>query len=212
MTQASNQNNPYGLTLFTIRTPGGSDLTVQTQEEADWYDDRAGRYQVDNQFPNVSDLQDLDRLLLLELMIHRWSLWIAQGFDYLFTRIEEGALKANIKDYSQEARMLKTAMGIDKATRNKDKSESLADYVANLLDRAKTFGYHRNEQYELAVTKMYQLRSMIMTFDRCDEDERALLDLSHESIFEWIRDNVLKDWDEHSEAFRKVQTTWVKEL
>lgn len=213
-TPASGQagQNPYGLAMFTVQTPTGADLTVQTQEEAQWYDDRRERYTADNQFPNVSDLQDLDRLLLLEMMIHRWSLWMAQGFDYLYTRIEEGALKNNIKEYSQEARMLKTAMGIDKATRNKDKSESLADYVANLLDRAKTFGYHRNEQYEIVVTKMYELRSMIMTFDRCDEDERVLLDLSYETIFDWIRDNVIKDFDEHSEAFRVNQTMWVKEL
>lgn len=212
MTQNPNNGNPYGMPMFTVKTPTGADMNVQTQEEADWYDDRCQRYLSDNQFPNVSDLQDLDRLLLFELMIHRWSVWIAQGYDYLFTRVEEGALKTNIKDYSAEARLLKTAMGIDKASRNRDKSESLADYVANLLDRAKTFGYHRNEQYELAVTKMYQLRSMIMTYDRCDEEERAMLDLSMESIFEWIRDNVIKEWDEHSDAFRKVQTMWVKTL
>lgn len=212
MTQASTGQNPYGIQTWTVRTPTGADLTVQTQEEADWYDDRRTRYMKDNQFPNVSDLQDLDRLLLMEMMIHRWSVWIAQGYDYLLTRVEEGALKNNIKDYSQESRLLKSAMGIDKVTRNKDKSESLADYVANLLDRAKTFGYHRNAQYEMSVTKFYELRSMIMTFDRCDDDERAMLDLSHESIFQWIRDNVIADFDALSNDFRKNQTTWVKEL
>lgn len=213
MTQSPNgTSNPYGLQMYTVRTPSGADLTVMTQEEADWYENRRDRYLTDNQFPNVSDLQDLDRLLLFEMMIHRWSVWIAQGYDYLYTRVEEGALKNNIKDYSTEARLLKLAMGIDKASRNKDKSESLSDYVANLLERAKTFGYHRNNQYELAVTKMYELRSMIMTFDRCDEDERALLDLSHETIFAWIRDNVIRDWDQLSADFRKNQTVWIKEI
>ena len=53
---------------------------------------------------------------------------------------------------------------------------------------------------------------MVSTFDRCDEEERSLLDLSHESIFEWIRTNVIKDWDEMSAAFRKNQSMWIREM
>lgn len=203
--------NPYGVQLFTVTTPSGSDLNLQTQEEADWYESRRDRYSQDNHFPNVSDLQDLDRLLMLEVLSYRWGLWMAQGFDYLYSRVDEGQLKSNIKEYSVEIRLLKQSLGIDKSTRDKEKGESLADYVGNLLERAKVFGYHRNEQYELAVTKFYQLRSMIMTYDRCDEEERAQLDLSLESIFEWVRDSVIKDWDEHAEAFRKNQAMWVRQ-
>ena len=53
---------------------------------------------------------------------------------------------------------------------------------------------------------------MVMTWDRCDEEERRLLDLSERSILEWIRDNVIKDFDEHSEAFRKNQAMWIRDL
>lgn len=204
--------NPYGITLFTVNTPSGSTLNLQTQEEADWYEDRRDRYTNDNHFPNVSDLTDLDRLLTLELMVQRWSTWLTQGFDYMHARVDEGALRTMIKDYSVETRLLKGALGIDKATRDKEKGESLADYVHNLLQRAKEFGYHRNEQYEMTVTKFYELRSMVMTYDRCDEEERALLDLSLEKIFEWIRDNVVKEFDAHSDAFRKNQAIWVREM
>lgn len=204
--------NPYGYQLYTVNTPSGSDLHLQTQEEADWYDNRRDRYLTDNMFPNVSDLQDLDRLLMLEVLSYRWGLWMAQGFDYVFARVDEGQLKNNIKEYSVEIRLLKQSLGIDKSTRDKDKGESLADYTAHLLRRAKEFGYHRNDQYELAVTKFYNLRSMITTFDRCDEEERSLLDLSHESIFEWIRNNVIKDWDEQAAAFRKNQAIWIRDM
>jgi hypothetical protein len=204
--------NPYGITLFSVMTPSGSQLNLQTQEEADYYEDRRDRYTYDNHFPNVSDLMDLDRLLVLEVMVMRWGLWLLQGFDYMHARVDEGALKNNIKDYSVETRLLKQALGIDKATRDKEKGESLADYVHSLLQRAKEFGYHRNEQYEIVVTKMYELRSMVMTWDRCDDEERALLDLSQEKIFDWIRDNVIKDFDEHSEAFRKNQSIWVRTM
>lgn len=203
--------NPYGITLQTVTTPSGSDLHLQTTEEADWYEQRRDRYQSDNHFPNVSDLMDLDRLLMMEIMVYRWGLWLAQGFDYMFARVDEGQLKSNIKEYSVETRLLKASLGIDKATRDKEKGESLADYVGNLLQRAKEFGYHRNEQYELAVTNFYKLRSMVMTYDRTDEEERNQLDLSYDTIFEWIRDELIANWDAHSAAFRKNQAIWVRD-
>lgn len=212
MSQTPATQNPYGITLFVVNTPSGSELRLQTAEEADWYEDRRDRYLNDNQFPNVSDLQDLDRVLLFEIMIYRWSLWLTQGFDYMHARVDEGQLKSNIKEYSTELRLLKLALGIDKATRDKEKGESLADYTAHLLQRAKEFGYHRNEQYEIVVTKFYELSAMVKTYDRCDDEERALLDLSHESIMEWIRTQVIAPFDEHAAAFRKNQAIWVRTM
>jgi hypothetical protein len=210
MTQAA--ANPYGVTLFTVQSPAGSELNLQTQEEADWYESRRDRYLSDNKFTNVSDLQDLDRLLMLEVMLYRWGLWMGQGFDYLYSRIDENQLKNNLKDYSTEVRLIKASLGIDKVNRDKDKGESLSDYVDKLLERAKIFGYHRNNQYELAVTKLYQLRSMVMTYERCDGEERELLDLSMESILEWIRDEVIKPFDELQAAFRKNQSMWIRDM
>ena len=177
--QAASGGNPYGYALFTVQSPSGSDLHLQTAEEADWYESRRTRYQTDNIFPNISDLQDLDRLLMLEVLSYRWGLWMAQGFDYVYSRVDEGQLKNNIKEYSVEIRLLKQSLGIDKSTRDKDKGESLADYTTELLHRAKEFGYHRNDQYEKAVTKFYELRSMVMTYDRCDEEERAQIGRAH---------------------------------
>lgn len=203
--------NPYGVVLYPVTSPSGSDLNLQTQEEADWYEARRDRYQIDNSFPNISDLQDLDRLLTLEVLSYRWSLWMSQGFDYLYSRVDESQLKNNIREYSVETRLVKAALGIDKATRDKDKGVSLADYTEKLLERAKEFGYHRNEQYSIAVTKIYELRSMVMTYDRCDEEERRILDLSLQGIYDWIRDHLVKDWDATSDAFRKSQAMWIRE-
>lgn len=212
MTQQPGSGNPYGVTTYTVSTPSGSDLHLQTQEESDWYQDRRDRYTKDNAFTNVSDLQDLDRLLMLEVFSYRWGLWLAQGFDYIYSRVDETDLTKKLREYSAEIRLLKQSLGIDKSTRDKEKGESLAEYTEKLLQRAKVFGYHRNEQYEKAVTKFFELRSMVMTYDRCDEEERRILDLSLESIFEWIRDVAIRDWDEMNEAFRKNQAMWVREM
>ena len=120
--------------------------------------------------------------------------------------------KPFITGNSAELRQVKSSLAIDKGTRDKAKGESLSDFTDLLLRRAKEFGYHRNEQYEIVITKFYELRSMVMTWDRCDEEERRMLDLTADSILEWIRDKVIKDFDEHSEAFRKTQTMWIQEL
>jgi hypothetical protein len=210
MTQTA--SNPYGITLYSVDSPSGSELNLQTQEEADWYENKRDRYLTDNMFTNVSDLQDLDRLLMLEVMLYRWGLWMGQGFDYLYSRIDENQLKNNLKDYSTEVRLIKGSLGIDKVTRDKDKGESLSDYVDKLLERAKVFGYHRNKQYEMAVTKFYQLRSMVMTYERCDQEERELLDLSLESIIDWVKEDVIKPFDELNASFRKEQAIWVREM
>ncbi len=212
MSNQSPQENPYGITVYTVKSPSGSDLNLQTAEEADWYEDRRDRYLKDNAFTNVSDLQDLDRLLMLEVFTYRWSLWLAQGWDYLMARVDDTDLTKKLKEYSVEIRLLKASLGIDKQTRDKEKGESLSEYTDKLLQRAKIFGYHRNDQYEMAVTKFWELRSMITTFDRCDEEERRTLDLSYESIFEWIRENVIKPWDEMNEAFRADQKMWIRDM
>lgn len=204
--------NPYNITLYTVVTPTGSDLHLMSLEEAQWYQDKRDRYIKDNHFPNVSDVQDLDRLLALEVMTYRWILWMARGFDYAQTLVDQASLKNWVRDYSTETRALKKALGIDKETRDKDKGESLSDYIANLLNRAKEFGYHRNDQYALAVTKFYELHSLVTTYDRCDTEEREKLDLTQDTIFQWIRDNVIADFDQMSADFRQHQSIWIRDM
>ena len=48
-------SNPYGVQLFTVLTPSGSELHSQTQEEASWYEDRRDRYKTDNRFVHYWD-------------------------------------------------------------------------------------------------------------------------------------------------------------
>lgn len=212
MAEPIDAENPYGLQLFSVKSPTGSDVNLQTESEAKYYEKQRDKYLKDNRFTNVSDFQDLDRLLTLEVMVHRWSTWLTQGFDYLATRVNEKELKDSIKEYSTEIRLLKQALGIDRVNREKDKGETLGDYLQTLLLRAKEFGYQRNKEYEKSVTLMWELINMVQTYDRCDEQERRELDLSHESIIEWVRTRMIKDWDDMMEAFRRDQRTWIHDI
>lgn len=204
--------NPYGVTMYPVVTPSGGELNLLTQEEADWYTQRRDLYVDQNAFTNQSDLSDLDRILAMECLIQRWSTWLMQGFDYMMTRVDEKQIQNQISEYSKELRQVKKSLGLDKISRDKDKDQSVGDYITSLLDRAKEFGIHRNHQYEKAVTLIYQLKTMVGTFDRCDEEERQDLDLSEESILQWIRDNIIEEWDTLDAAFRQEQRIWIREL
>lgn len=205
-------DNPYGITLHPVETPSGATINLMALEEQEYYSRRRSQYLEHNHFTNVSDLQDVDRLLTLEVMVYRWSVWLTRGFDYTMARVDEHALKTNIKEYSTEIRLLKQSLGLDKVNREKDKGESVSDYLENLRRRARQFGVHRNNQYEHAVTLMARLRTMVTTFDRCDSEEREELDLSEDAIIEFIRNEVIKPWDEIDAEFRKEQRIWVQEL
>lgn len=204
--------NPYGLQLYTVQTPTGSEFNLQTQGEAEWYERQRDQYLKDNRFVNVSDLEDLSRLLTLEIMVYRWTTWLTQGFDYIAGLINQTELKNSIKEFSTEIRLVKASLGIDRVTRERDKGETVGDYVATLLKRAKEFGVHRDDQYAKAVTFIWQLISDVQTYDRCDQQEREELDLSPETIVGYIRENIIPEWDDLNTSFRKNQKVWITDL
>lgn len=204
--------NPYGLQLYSVMSPTGSQFHLQTEQEGEWYERQRNQYLEHNRFTNVSDLEDLSRLLTLEIMVYRWTTWLTQGFDYLAGRVNETELKNAIKEYSVEIRLVKASLGIDRINRERDKGESVGDYIATLLSRADEFGVHRNEQYSVSVTFIWELISMVETYDRCDEQERRELDLSPESIVDVVRTRIMPKWHDLNESFRAVQTVWINEL
>lgn len=212
MADAVDIENPYGLQLYTVQSPTGSPFHLQTEQEGIWYERQRDQYLEHNRFTNVSDLEDLGRLLTLEIMVYRWTTWLTQGFDYLAGRVNETELKNAIKEYSVEIRLVKASLGIDRAQREKDKGESVGDYIAMLLRRANEFGVHRNKQYETSVTFLWELISMVETFDRCDAQERRELDLSPESILEWVRTRVMPEWEQLNDDFRANQAIWIADL
>lgn len=209
---AADIENPYGLALYTVKTPTGSQFNLQTEGEAEWYERQRDQYLLHNRFVNVSDLEDLSRLLTLEIMVYRWTTWLTQGFDYIAGLINQTELKNSIKEFSTEIRLVKASLGIDRLTRERDKGETVGDYVATLLKRAKEFGIHRDDQYAKAVTFIWQLISDVQTYDRCDAQERRELDLSPEATMEYIRTTIIPEWDAMNQAFRDNQKVWIADL
>jgi hypothetical protein len=192
--------------------PTGSPFHLQTEQEAEWYERQRDQYLTHNRFTNVSDLEDLARLLTLEIMVYRWTTWLTQGFDYLAGRVNETELKNAIKEYSVEIRLVKASLGIDRVTRERIRARQSVTTSPTCWSVQPNSPFTAMTNMRLSVTFIWELVSMIETYDRCDEQERRELDLSPEQILEWVRTRVMPKWHDLNESFRAVQTIWVDEL
>lgn len=85
--------------LYEVITPSGGSLRLQTQEEAEFYNDHKKKYLSEYKITNGSDLLEVERVLMMEVMVHRWSTWLAQGFDYEEGMISNEECRKNIKEY-----------------------------------------------------------------------------------------------------------------
>lgn len=197
---------------YPVRLPSGATFLVITPEEKRYLDERVDRYQTDNHFPNVSDRQDLDRLVTFELFVYRWSLFLSYGRDYYGDEIETRALATQIEAYSTEVRLLKRTLGIDKPARDKARGDdSVVNYLTKLRERAREFGVMRNKQFDKALELFQQLDALVGFYDRCDEIERRENHATMEDIFQWIRDTALPEFASIDSDFRQnSQKYWVR--
>lgn len=193
---------------FYVESPSGSKVPLLTDDEVLFYEDKASRYQKDYKFTNVSDLLELDRLMLLELTCFRWGTWLLRGeVDY------NGNPKMNldkmIQVYSKEVRDVKAGLGIDKKSRDANRGEDTANFVSNLLHRAKEFGVHRNEQIIKAYTNWKELQGIITLYKNCTESERKIFHCEIEDILNYLEEK-FDEFDQIDEAFRKSQKIWIR--
>lgn len=198
---------------FRVKAPSGSNFFVLNDAEVSYFIDRAKRYTKDNHFTNVTDLQDLDRLLMMELMVWRWGQWLSNEVDYDGNQVDIDNLQKQLREYSTEIRQIKKILGIDKVTRDKEKGESVADYLENLRRRAKEFGVVRNQQAVKAITLFKELESLVTLHLNCDERERREQNIEVDDLLEWIKDIAIPEMNQIDEEFRKTsQTYWVREM
>jgi hypothetical protein len=197
--------------FIEVMAPSGTPVQVMTEPEAQFYNQMAQRYQLDNSFKNISDILELDRILIMEVMCYRWSNWILMESDYRGRSIDPTNLQKYIESYSKEIRGIKRDLGMDKSSRDKGREASVADYIHNLGLRAKEFGVVRNKQAIEAITILMELRGLITLWENSDEDERREFDANLEDVIEWIK----QQFDRFSELdheLRENQRIWIREI
>lgn len=205
---------PYDVTSMDglpVQLPSGATFYVLTSGEETYLKERINRYLGDNHFVNISDVQELDKMVTFELLMHRWSMWLSRGRDYYDEDINIKLYSDMLSSYSTEVRQLKKALGVDKSTRDKTRGDdSVAALWDNLKRRAQEFGYMRNEQFAQTITSFKRIQAIIQFYDNCDLIERKENACEIEDVIEVIREE-LKKFDLLDEKFRfEVQAMWVR--
>lgn len=193
-----------------VETPSGASVYLLSEHEAKFYQNIAARYQEHNKFTNISDLLELDRVLSMEVLCFRQSLWALKESDYDGRMIAKD-LQKNIKDLSREIRDIKVGLGIDKKTRDAGQGETFAEKWKNLTIRAKEFGYHRNEQLIKAHTLWKELEAKITLYENSTPPERSQFNATLEDIVEWLKEK-FEEFDDIDEAFKQSQKIWIREI
>lgn len=196
-----------------VQGPSGATFEVIHIKERQYWDDVVSKYLTDYRFTNISDLQDLDRVVAMELMSYRYSQWAAAETDYWNNGVDTDSLSKSALELSKEIRQLKKGLGIDKSSRDKDSGDSVAAYIDNLRLRAKEFGVVRNEQSVKSITLFQELVALMTLHNNCTEDERKENHVELTDILEWIETVAIPEFQSIDEEFRKTsQKYWIHEI
>lgn len=194
-----------------VRLYSGAMFYVLSQAEADYLDERIKLYSSQNHFTNISDIQDVDKMVIFELFIHRWSLWLSKGVDYWNEQVAQRELSERLTNASRELRQVKAALGIDKKTRDRTHGDdSVPAYLDALKMRAREFGVMRNQQFDHVITAFQRISAFIGVYDRSDDQEAKEFGFTQEDLIQVIRDEV-KAFEAIDAEFRKTkQQLWVR--
>ena len=204
------------VTGFQVRQLNGYLLDVQSQEEEDFYGKQVADYQAAFTFTNISDLNDLDRLLTDELQAFRLSRMLASGRDSDGTLLPEtylGEIRTSLRGIARDIKSTKDALGMSVLARNKE-AGTVGSYLDNLRKRAREQGITRERQCTQALVLFNELKSLVSTYDRANETEKERLGLNDETdILKWVREYAIPTYDEIDQYFRThQQRAWVGTL
>jgi hypothetical protein len=196
-----------------VQLPSGATHFVLTAQEETYLRDKIARYLGDNHFANVSDLLDVDKLVVGELLSHRWTLWVTKQRDYWDDEVPVKQLTDMVNDVQREMRQLKKALGLDKLTREKQHGDaSIPAFWDDLRRRAKEFGVSRNEQFYAVLDGFKRMEAMLVWYEKCDEQERLENHCQIEDVVEVFRQEVAK-FNAIDEKFRhETQRMWIRAM
>lgn len=211
MSNGLNEDDDEQEGMLPVVLPSGALFYVH-EKEFQYFKERAKRYLSDNDFQNISDFQDVDRLLILEVLCYRWGVFISMQRDYWGEVVDENTLQKSLKDHSTEIRQLKKSLGLDRETREKVRGEdSVENYLQRLRTRAKHFGYTRDKQSAKAIEILMQLRSHITLYRNCDERERIEQKATLEEVLKWLEEQAFPEFDALDLELRQEQKMWIRE-
>lgn len=201
--------------LVEVSQPTGSKIKVRGKDEATFYNAQRKKYLAENKFEDVADLADLDALLMHELLDFRYTTQLSSGQSYeglFLNHAQEEQLRQNKLAEARVIADLKRQLGLARASRDASQG-STADYIQELLRRAKEFGVNRDNQIAKAIPLAMELKSIVETFDRSNDTEKRVVGIEDEAdIVQWVRERFIPEFDAVDLAFRLNQRLWVGQL
>lgn len=198
--------------LVVVEGSAGTEFHLLNFEEGRWFEVSLERYTEQYHFDNIADLQDLDRMLGLELLSYRYANWLLRESDYDGNPYDEKAVREHKDKIDKEIRSIKAHMGIGRKTRVESESQSVSDYLQDLQGRAGEFGVHRDTQNAKILDLFSELKKLIGLYMRTDEEERKELEVGLDDIFLWIKDTAIPEFDALDAHFRANQRMWIKDI
>jgi hypothetical protein len=201
--------------VWKVALCSGEELEVLTETEHRWFNANRDAYLSQTKFSENTDIQDLDRLLVLELLSFRWSQHLAMERDYENQPVELDGLRKQLKEQATAITALKTSLGLDNKSRRAALNEGdFATWFADAKRRARIFGIHRENQLQRALVLMNELSGIVGAYDRSDEEERKKLGFENESaIVAWVREFMLPEFHKVDQYFvENEQKFWKRDL
>lgn len=199
--------------LVLVHTPNGGTIEVMGQAEADRYGQALAAYTTGVSFTERSDLEDLERILFMELMCYRWGRWLMAGQEYDGTLItNEGELRRWINDYATQITKVKESLKLDRKGRESDQAATFHERWTQLAQHAKDFGIMREAQLGKALEIMQDTYAILGAYDRSDDEERRVLGFpTADHILQHLRES-RPEFDEVDAYFRTHQQRfWVRQ-
>lgn len=200
-----------------VRTVTGQEIELLHQRERDFYEEARDKYLSEFSFTLSTDLRSLDRLLLLETQMYRNQWYLAAGMDYDAVDLdpkEEVALQRNVKECVNQIGEIQKDLGLTKAQRDKESSDSVGAYLNKLKIAAKEHGVKREKELGKALELTHELFALVGAYQRSNENERRKLGYeSADDILTWISEYMAPEFNAIDEHFKtQQQRFWVRGL
>lgn len=176
--------------VLKVKSPTGGELDVMGDDEYRRYTESYAAYTAQVSLDERSDMEDLERILFMELMVYRWSTWMISGKQYDGADIQNPAeLRRWVSDFTKNIQAIKESLKLDRKGRSSDAGATFDERWRRLAEHAKEFGVMREQQLDVALEIMFSIFAAIGTYDRSDEEERKKIGFPDESaLLDFIRE------------------------
>lgn len=192
----------------------GHEITLQHEDEKVFYEDARAKYLDQYTFDHANDLRALERILLLEVQMHRFQTFVVSGKDYdgqALNAKEEIDYHRRMKEIEPQIVDAQKALGLTKAQRDQAKHDSVGGYITQLQIAARQHGINREKQLGKALELTKELFSLAGAWSRSNDQERRKLGFDGpEDIVKWVLEYMKPEFDAIDAHFREHQAKFYR--